>query len=114
MPESEVYRDADTLGRLLTMIDADRCSLDAIESIKADALAAMAGTGTPTSEGNTGVAAQTGGQPADPGPVPLFKVGDLVPAEIAGKFVNGAAITRDSALGGVIIARDGRRPASER
>ena len=31
MPASEVYRDADTLGRLLGMIDADSASLDAVE-----------------------------------------------------------------------------------
>ncbi|MET3842039.1 helicase-related protein [Bradyrhizobium sp. OAE829] len=41
MPASEVYRDADTLGRFLEMISADAVSLDAVQSVKASALAAM-------------------------------------------------------------------------
>lgn len=43
MPDSEIYRDADTLGRLLTALNADPASLKAVDSVKAAALAAMAG-----------------------------------------------------------------------
>lgn len=42
MPASEVYRDADTLGRFLVMIGGSQTALDAVESCKADAVAAMA------------------------------------------------------------------------
>jgi len=42
MPDSEVYRDADTLGRLLKALGASSASLHAVESTKASALAAMA------------------------------------------------------------------------
>ena len=45
MPDSEMYRDADTLGRLLTTIGAAPTSLQAVESAKSVALAAMAGAG---------------------------------------------------------------------
>ena len=42
MPPSEVYRDADTLGRLFTLIGADQTTLQTVEAVKADALVAMA------------------------------------------------------------------------
>lgn len=38
---SDVYRDADTLGRLLTIIEAQQSSLDAVEAAKKFALASM-------------------------------------------------------------------------
>lgn len=45
MPASELYRDADTLGRLLEMIGAERTSIDAVETAKANALAIIAASG---------------------------------------------------------------------
>ncbi|HEY8747185.1 MAG TPA: Swt1 family HEPN domain-containing protein [Tepidisphaeraceae bacterium] len=42
MAPSEVYRDADTLGRFLVMIEAPPVSLDAVEATKAAAVSAMA------------------------------------------------------------------------
>jgi len=77
MPASEVYRDADTLGRLLRMIDADSASLDAVESVKTAALAAM----TPRREVEDQEAehAPTGSADAAPASASSsFKVGDLV------------------------------------
>jgi ATP-dependent helicase HepA len=41
MPASEVYRDADTLGRFLAMIGGDQTLLNSVESTKAVAVAAM-------------------------------------------------------------------------
>ena len=41
---SEVYRDADTLGRLLAMIESEQPSLDAAESVKSAALVSMTGS----------------------------------------------------------------------
>ena len=80
MPASEVYRDADTLGRLLLMIGADRSSLNAVESIKADALATMAGRGTPVKEREHDViGAQSARQEETSAPaLSRFKLGDLV------------------------------------
>lgn len=42
MPDSELYRDADTLGRLLELLRADKTSIDAIEATKACALTEIA------------------------------------------------------------------------
>jgi len=42
MQDSEIYRDADTLGRLLAMIGASEDSLNAVESVKASAISSMA------------------------------------------------------------------------
>src|ERR1017187_7844097 len=42
IPPSEVYRDADTLGRLLKILGAAPSSLQAVESTKSAALNAMA------------------------------------------------------------------------
>lgn len=91
VPPSETYRDADTLGRLLEMINASPSSLTAVESVKNSALREMAqaaaakgkeppGAGSPPS-GSTltspeellGADRSASGQTA-----PLFKVGDLV------------------------------------
>jgi len=41
-PASEQFRDADTLGRLLNMLDAEEASLATVEKAKSAALAAMA------------------------------------------------------------------------
>lgn len=81
MPASEVYRDADTLGRFLGMIGADPASLDAAESVKATALAAM----TPNRNAQAAKAADETLHAApgskDAGPAAVlsgFNVGDLV------------------------------------
>ena len=85
MPPSEIYRDADTLGRLLKALGADVASLKAVETTKTDAVAAMAGS-------NVGPINHEQGQstPADVSEANLsqdtsatvsptmFKVGDLV------------------------------------
>jgi len=42
MPESELYRDADTLGRLMAAIGVAQPLLDEIDAVKAAALVAMA------------------------------------------------------------------------
>lgn len=89
MPESEVYRDADTLGRLLVMIGADRASLDAVESAKEAAIAAMARSREGIGSRSQPSQSETSGQPTDtnagtaegvrePLPKCFFKVGDLV------------------------------------
>lgn len=76
-PASEVYRDADTLGRLLTLIDADKKSIEAVQAVKDAALAKMTdGAGTASAfeiKTATNKARQTG-----TGPTHLFKVGDVV------------------------------------
>jgi ATP-dependent helicase HepA len=89
MPASEVYRDADTLGRLLVMLGAEQASLDAVESTKDAAIAAMAkraeGSAEASSDGPNetsadGVLPNSGmpeGAPQAP-PMSFFKVGDLV------------------------------------
>jgi hypothetical protein len=43
MPASEIYRDADTLGRLLGMLGAGQASIEVVELAKADAVAANFG-----------------------------------------------------------------------
>lgn len=82
-PASENFRDADTLGRLLSMLDAEEASLATVENAKSAALAAMTpnamvhettGTGERTSPkpaANEGL-----GSPAPGGS--LFNVGELV------------------------------------
>ena len=89
MPQSEIYRDADTLGRLLVSIGASQESLQAVESVKADTLANMAkavssqNTGAGNEE-RTGVSpdsgAITGTVAVDISSqeVAMFKVGELV------------------------------------
>ena len=81
-PASETFRDADTLGRLLTMLDAQDASLTIVENAKSDALAAMTPNATvrETTEGEQTspklAASQGCGSPA-PGR-PLFNCGDMV------------------------------------
>jgi hypothetical protein len=59
IPPSELYRDADTLGRFLAMIGAGEASVAAVESTKATAVAAMAGN-TGRSGGSAPAQAQQG------------------------------------------------------
>ena len=79
MPASEVYRDADTLWRLLAMIGADAASLDAVEAVKANALATMAANATSPTEPMDKLDGlfQTGNDTARPA-LWSFKVGDVV------------------------------------
>ena len=80
---SEVYRDADTLGRLLAMIESEQSSLDAAESAKAAALVLMTEnkndqTGK-VAEQETPISEQATGSDSPPSSVAsLFKAGDLV------------------------------------
>lgn len=88
MPASEIYRDADTLGRLLLLIGATPASLNAVEASKATAVAAMAnvtgGAGkgpTPSPQSGPSVPPEKPTMPepkTPPSPVSLFRVGDLV------------------------------------
>ncbi len=91
VPPSETYRDADTLGRLLEMVNASPSSLSAVESVKNSTLREMtqmaaekvkepAGTGSLASDG-------TIASPIESPDIdrtlprqkkPLFMVGDLV------------------------------------
>ncbi|MBK5964241.1 helicase [Thiocystis minor] len=72
MPDAEIYRDADTLSRLLQMLGADAEVLAPIEAAKAAAVAAMAGSSRPEPP-EPSPAINTPARPAS-----LFKVGDLV------------------------------------
>jgi ATP-dependent helicase HepA len=78
MPASEMYRDADTLGRLLATLGAAPASLKAVDAAKAAALAAMAEQPGPTSA----QAMNAGQRTSMAGPLApfasIFKVGDLV------------------------------------
>jgi len=76
---SEVYRDADTLGRFLEMLDARQESIAAVNEAKNKALANMAIAGgvvptSTTSENET--LAET--EKLTSNPATMFKVGDLV------------------------------------
>ena len=81
-PASETYRDADTLGRLLKMLDAEEASLATVENAKSVALAAMTPNATvrETTEGERTspkpAASEGFGSPASGGS--LFSVGELV------------------------------------
>ena len=76
-PASEVYRDADTLGRLLALIGANERSVNAVQAARDAALASMtdsAGVTTPfQTEAATGEIEST-----SKAPIHLFKVGDVV------------------------------------
>jgi ATP-dependent helicase HepA len=80
MPPSEVYRDADTLSRFLGMISAGRSSIDAIEALKASALATLVGNSGTSVQDRIGAADKPDDMAvttaADPGQT--FKVGDVV------------------------------------
>ena len=81
-PASENFRDADTLGRLLKMLDAEEASLETVENAKSVALAAMTPNATvrETTEGertSPKPAASEGlGSPASGRS--LFNIGELV------------------------------------
>lgn len=80
-PASEIYRDADTLGRLLNLIGAHEGSMSAVRAVKESALARMTdgagGTASAAvSDANT-VTAPTEAPPTE-APTHLFKVGDVV------------------------------------
>ena len=85
---SEVYRDADTLGRLFNMLGAAPESVAAVEAEKADALATMAaerGVGIGSSEPSSGKTGATdedstavSGSESSGGSETIFQVGNLV------------------------------------
>jgi hypothetical protein len=87
---SEIYRDADTLSRLLTVIGAPAESLTSVEAVKGNALVSMAGLASNHSADNAGLQSTASSTPPSIGatappatakPLPvghLFKVGDLV------------------------------------
>jgi hypothetical protein len=82
-PASENFRDADTLGRLLNMLDAEEASLATVEKVKSAALAAMTPNATLREE--TGTEEQPSPKPAgneaptsDTSDGALFSVGELV------------------------------------
>ena len=86
MPDSELYRDADTLGRLLTALSSAPALLKAVDSVKAAALAVMTGKeSSPSTDQQEPAGTQTADKKEDtPVAVPSeltlsrFKVGDLV------------------------------------
>lgn len=77
-PPSEVYRDADTLERLLSMINGSKTSIEAANAMKDAALASMS-KGSTTTEPDKVL-----GEPATPSdsaaekPAHLFNVGEVV------------------------------------
>ena len=81
LPASEIYRDADTLGRLLKMLNAGKLSIDAIETARSNSLQEIAASGvssskqhaTPINAGETSATAE-----AAPGQASLFREGNLV------------------------------------
>lgn len=82
LPASEVYRDADTLVRLLQVIKADQGTLEAAESAKMQALAKMTGRGEgsePANKSNVPSDQPTKmAEVAKPTTTTLFRVGELV------------------------------------
>lgn len=90
LPLSEIYRDADTLSRLLIVIGAPAETLAAVDGVKASALLSMAGSGGKPPAPETAVSPSSAStqsheiiQPTPAAaPIPpagtLFKVGDLV------------------------------------
>ncbi len=87
LPAHEFYRDADTLGRVLTILGTEPASLQAVEAAKVAALAAMTGHAAkraPEDGNQQQSSAQTvmsdtaGSEPQKPLAPSMFKVGDLV------------------------------------
>jgi superfamily II DNA or RNA helicase len=82
LPPSEVYRDADTLARLLESIGADQSTIAAVNDAKAQALSSMA----PSAEARKPVSSSDdrisqdclADTSANPKPATLFQVGELV------------------------------------
>ncbi len=84
-PPSEVYREADTLNRLLQMIGSPPVSLQAVEAVQSTALRQLADrVAVEANHPAVGAAPGGAGQAEDAGtgstpePGPLFHVGDLV------------------------------------
>lgn len=82
LPPSEIYRDADTLGRLLTVLEAAPETLTAIESAKALALSQMSGVtpamDRPVESAEIPTAPPEAAPPVTPLQTTRFKAGDLV------------------------------------
>lgn len=88
MPPSEIYRDADTLGRVLTILGAGREVLDSVEAAKTAALGQLSANNTcqPGSSDDIPMVAATSpkgdaipnSQDALPRSSSLYGVGDLV------------------------------------
>lgn len=79
MPASEIYRDADTLGRLLKVIGADEETILVVEAEKAEAVVQMSQSPDAGVESDKGIV--QGGDTTETGlisPNGLFSVGDLV------------------------------------
>lgn len=76
-PASEAYRDADTLGRLLKLINADEKSITAVQAVKNAALSKMTNGTSAALVSETKIATEEPNQGAS-GPIHLFKVGDIV------------------------------------
>lgn len=87
VPPSDIYRDADTLGRLLKLIGAAPTALAAVEASQSAALRDLAAqrkdTRAPEAPATALATTPAPSAPAPavaapPSPVPLFKVGDVV------------------------------------
>jgi ATP-dependent helicase HepA len=87
VPPSEIYRDADTLGRLLQTLGASEIALRSIEIAKESALSAMGKGSSPLAPSPNEVPQQISNRSIEAGnaavalsaaPVPLFKIGELV------------------------------------
>lgn len=81
MPPSETFRDADTLGRLMTALGADEESIAAVEARKSEAVVAMSASRTVPEEEQSPidppVETPEGADSSNPEGA-LFKAGDLV------------------------------------
>ena len=76
-PASEVYRDADTLERLLKMIDADQASIQTVQDAKTTSLAKMT-TGANNTMASNFASTAKNMDSANNTPTHLFNVGDIV------------------------------------
>ena len=88
VPAEDLYRDADTLSRVLVMLDAGQESISAVEAAKTDALSRM--TGATNAKGNAATHESTSAAPFEASPdrngdakgsqgsATVFNVGDLV------------------------------------
>jgi len=97
MQPSEVFRDTDTLARLLTVIDADGPALAAVESLKARALTAM--TPEPPVKTNDSEASPTApnAHPYNPGELVALRSAPDVRIPIL-KVIPGGSETRYEVL----------------
>ena len=88
VPDEDLYRDADTLSRVLVMLDAGQESISVVEAAKTDTLAKM--TGAPDATDSSTIRKTTSAAPfeaspgsndrvkASQGATTMFNVGDLV------------------------------------